>query len=74
MKGWILVDVYAWRLYGLEDKLKHNLRSLADVVGSDIQKFINDLDISALLKRNSVGFVCIGISLVLHIGRLVQYL
>ena len=46
------MDVYARRLSELEDKLICSFRLAANVIGSGIQKFINDMDGPTFLKGN----------------------
>ena len=44
MVGWVLADVYARGLSGLEDKLVCCLKLAADVVGSGVWEFVDYAD------------------------------
>ena len=58
--GWVLVDVYATRLCGL-DVLGCCFKLVAAMVEGDIQKFVDYANRPAFLKRKLVvfGMVCI---------------
>ena len=54
--GWVLIDVCAEILYGMEGKVVCNCKLAVDLIGSVIQEFVNCMDEQAFLKRKLVEF------------------
>ena len=49
-----------WRLTGFKYKFKCRFKLVADVVGDDIQEFVNDTDGQAFLEKELIGLGMVG--------------